>query len=121
MGRLAMLALLSTLGCGVSGGSFDGRQVYCPALPPRAREAAAPGTSRRWRRSMLVVITSDHGRAANFRDHGRAPESQPVWLVAAGGPIVARGVVAGAPIAELVGPAAGGNPATPSERSDRAA
>jgi hypothetical protein len=44
----------------------------------------------------LVVVTSDHGRAANFRDHGRQPESQPVWIVAAGGPIVARGLVAAA-------------------------
>jgi hypothetical protein len=44
----------------------------------------------------LVVVTSDHGRAANFRDHGRAPESQPVWLVAAGGPVVPRGLVAAA-------------------------
>jgi arylsulfatase A-like enzyme len=44
----------------------------------------------------LVIVTSDHGRAANFRDHGRAPESQASWLVAAGGPIVARGLVAAA-------------------------
>lgn len=44
----------------------------------------------------LVVVTSDHGRAANFRDHGRAPESQPVWLVAAGGPVAPRGLVAAA-------------------------
>jgi predicted AlkP superfamily pyrophosphatase or phosphodiesterase len=44
----------------------------------------------------LVVVTADHGRAANFRDHGRQPESQPVWLVAAGGPIGARGLVAAA-------------------------
>jgi hypothetical protein len=33
----------------------------------------------------LIVVTTDHGRAANFRDHGAfAPESRAVWLVAAG-------------------------------------
>jgi hypothetical protein len=33
----------------------------------------------------IVIVTTDHGRAANFRDHGGfAPESQAVWLVAAG-------------------------------------
>ena len=32
----------------------------------------------------IVVVTADHGRAANFRDHGDAPESSAVWLVAAG-------------------------------------
>jgi bisphosphoglycerate-independent phosphoglycerate mutase (AlkP superfamily) len=32
----------------------------------------------------IVLVTADHGRAANFRDHGDAPESSGVWLVAAG-------------------------------------
>jgi len=32
----------------------------------------------------MVFVTADHGRAANFRDHGDAPESSAVWLVAAG-------------------------------------
>ncbi len=32
----------------------------------------------------IVIVTADHGRAANFRDHGDAPESSAVWLVAAG-------------------------------------
>ncbi|MGZ3428933.1 MAG: alkaline phosphatase family protein, partial [Polyangia bacterium] len=32
----------------------------------------------------LLLVTADHGRAANFRDHGDAPESNAVWLVAAG-------------------------------------
>ena len=32
----------------------------------------------------IVLVTADHGRAANFRDHGDAPESSAVWLVAAG-------------------------------------
>jgi phosphopentomutase/2,3-bisphosphoglycerate-independent phosphoglycerate mutase family metalloenzyme len=35
----------------------------------------------------LLFVTADHGRAANFRDHGDAPESSAVWLVAAGGSI----------------------------------
>ncbi|HEY2745151.1 MAG TPA: hypothetical protein VGL86_11030, partial [Polyangia bacterium] len=32
----------------------------------------------------VFVVTADHGRAANFRDHGDAPESSAVWMVAAG-------------------------------------
>ena len=32
----------------------------------------------------IFVVTADHGRDANFRDHGDAPESSAVWLVAAG-------------------------------------
>jgi predicted AlkP superfamily pyrophosphatase or phosphodiesterase len=32
----------------------------------------------------LILVTTDHGRAANFRDHGRSPESGAAWLVAAG-------------------------------------
>jgi hypothetical protein len=35
----------------------------------------------------LLFVTADHGRAANFRDHGDAPESSAVWLVAAGASI----------------------------------
>ena len=41
----------------------------------------------------LFFVTADHGRAANFRDHGDAPESSGVWLVAAGRGIPARGFV----------------------------
>jgi hypothetical protein len=42
-----------------------------------------------------LVVTADHGRAAGFRDHGRAfPESARVWLVAAGSLIGARGRLA---------------------------
>jgi hypothetical protein len=41
-----------------------------------------------------VLITTDHGRASNFHDHGpRFPESGRVWLVAAGGAVRARGLV----------------------------
>ncbi len=44
-----------------------------------------------------VFVTTDHGRSAGFRDHGRAhPESARAWLVAAGGPIPARGLVSSA-------------------------
>jgi hypothetical protein len=47
----------------------------------------------------IVVVTADHGRSANFRDHGDSPESGEVWLVAAGGPIapVAAGPAPAAP------------------------
>lgn len=41
-----------------------------------------------------VFVTTDHGRAHGFRDHGgRFPESSRVWLVAAGPRIGARGDV----------------------------
>lgn len=41
-----------------------------------------------------LFVTTDHGRSTGFRDHGRAhPESARAWLVAAGGPIPARGLV----------------------------
>jgi Type I phosphodiesterase / nucleotide pyrophosphatase len=45
-------------------------------------------------RRTAVFVTCDHGRSANFRDHGAAwPESSRVWLVAAGGGIPAVGPV----------------------------
>jgi hypothetical protein len=76
-----------------------------------------------------VVVTTDHGRASDFCDHGqRYPESRRIWLVASGEDVRARGFVAaarrytlsdvaptvrallgiaagdGAPIAEIAGP-----------------
>jgi Metalloenzyme superfamily len=46
----------------------------------------------------LLVVTSDHGRGASFRDHGRAePESRRVWLIAAGARVPARGLVLDGP------------------------
>jgi phosphopentomutase len=46
-------------------------------------------------RHTTVLVTADHGRAYNFMDHGPAsPESGRVWLVAAGGDIHGRGLVA---------------------------
>ncbi len=38
-----------------------------------------------------LIITADHGRSLDFKNHGRsAPESSRVWLVAAGGGVVRR-------------------------------
>jgi hypothetical protein len=42
----------------------------------------------------VVIVTTDHGRAHDFRGHGgHAAESARVWLVAAGGSIPAEGAV----------------------------
>jgi arylsulfatase A-like enzyme len=41
-----------------------------------------------------VFVTADHGRARDYRFHGRRfPESARVWLLAAGGDVSARGLV----------------------------
>ncbi|HEY4011782.1 MAG TPA: alkaline phosphatase family protein [Polyangiaceae bacterium] len=46
-------------------------------------------------RHTTVVVTTDHGRAYNFRDHGAwHPESGRVWLVASGEDVGGRGLVA---------------------------
>jgi len=46
-------------------------------------------------RRTLVLLTSDHGRALDYRDHGgEYPESARVWLAAFGGPVRARGFAA---------------------------
>jgi hypothetical protein len=46
-------------------------------------------------RHTTVLVTTDHGRAYNFRDHGMwHPESGRVWLVAAGGDVRGRGLIA---------------------------
>ncbi|MCU1282100.1 MAG: hypothetical protein JWM53_5646 [bacterium] len=43
-----------------------------------------------------VIVTTDHGRAANFANHGGdAPESRRVWLFAAGGAVPALGFADG--------------------------
>jgi hypothetical protein len=42
------------------------------------------------RANTVVILTADHGRSANFVDHGDSAESSAVWLVAAGGPITHR-------------------------------
>src|SRR5262249_29211813 len=42
----------------------------------------------------VAIVPTDHGRNAAFRDHGRPGDgSERVWMVAAGGPIPARGFV----------------------------
>ncbi len=41
-----------------------------------------------------VVVTTDHGRARDFRSHGFQPEAARVWLVAMGPQVTARGLVA---------------------------
>lgn len=41
----------------------------------------------------VVLVTADHGRSDNFRDHGDTPESSAVWLVAAGASIRPRGLL----------------------------
>ena len=46
-------------------------------------------------RHTTVLVTADHGRAYDFKDHGgRYPESGRVWLVAAGGDVQGHGLVA---------------------------
>ena len=40
-----------------------------------------------------VVVTADHGRASDFRNHGSMPEAARVWMVAAGPRFAARGNV----------------------------
>jgi hypothetical protein len=43
-------------------------------------------------RRTLVLLTADHGRARDYREHGgQYPESARVWLAAFGGPVRARG------------------------------
>jgi hypothetical protein len=44
-------------------------------------------------RKTTVVVTADHGRSADFANHGRDPESARVFLIAAGGAVPARGFV----------------------------
>jgi hypothetical protein len=46
-------------------------------------------------RHTTVLVTADHGRAYDFRDHGMwHPESGRVWLVAGGADVRGRGLVA---------------------------
>jgi hypothetical protein len=46
-------------------------------------------------RHTTVLVTADHGRAYDFKDHGgRYPESGRVWLVAAGADVQGHGLVA---------------------------
>lgn len=45
-------------------------------------------------KTATVLVTSDHGRAKDFRNHGKAPESGRTWLLAAGAGIPVRGSLA---------------------------
>ena len=47
-------------------------------------------------RNTHVVVTADHGRAHDFKDHGSMPEAARVWMLAAGPRFLARGPVASA-------------------------
>ena len=40
-----------------------------------------------------VVVTADHGRSSDFKNHGSMPEAARVWMVAAGPRFAARGNV----------------------------
>ncbi|MGH7271668.1 MAG: hypothetical protein ACREJ3_14650, partial [Polyangiaceae bacterium] len=45
-------------------------------------------------RHTTVIVTADHGRAYDFKDHGAEfPESGRVWLAAFGGDVKGRGLV----------------------------
>jgi hypothetical protein len=56
---------------------------YLEAL--RRFDAFLGELSRTFDEHTLVIVTTDHGRARNFRDHGgHAPESRATWLIAAG-------------------------------------
>lgn len=42
----------------------------------------------------LLIVTTDHGRADNFAEHGpKFPESSRVWLIASGSLVQARGMI----------------------------
>lgn len=43
-------------------------------------------------RDAIVIVTTDHGRAADFGDHGADEPSSHAWVVAAGGPLPSRGL-----------------------------
>ncbi len=46
-----------------------------------------------WGERTMILVTTDHGREAHFRAHGRAyPESARAWLVGAGGGLSSRGL-----------------------------
>jgi hypothetical protein len=44
-------------------------------------------------RSTHLIVTADHGRATDFRNHGAMPEAARVWMVASGPRFLARGTV----------------------------
>ncbi|HSQ63222.1 MAG TPA: alkaline phosphatase family protein [Polyangiaceae bacterium] len=65
---------------------------YLEAL--RAADSFLGELEKRVSARTAILVTSDHGRNAEFREHGgRWPESGRVWLVAKGGGIAARGLL----------------------------
>jgi hypothetical protein len=44
-------------------------------------------------RNTHVVVTTDHGRASDFKNHGGMPEAARVWMIASGPRFLARGPV----------------------------
>jgi hypothetical protein len=52
------------------------------------------GTMGAYGAETTILVTADHGRAADFVAHGEAPESARVWLLAGGGAVEPRGAIA---------------------------
>lgn len=60
--------------------------AFIGALVAKASQREAQGER------IAIFVTTDHGRAANFRDHGGAyPESRRVWLGARGAALLSAG------------------------------
>ena len=74
----------------------DDRAGYIDAL--RTADAFLAALDARLPASATILVTADHGRAANFRDHGMMPEAARVWLVARGAGIDARGPLDQSPV-----------------------
>ena len=75
----------------------DDRKGYIDAL--RTADAFLADLEARLPARSTIFVTADHGRAANFRDHGGAmPEAARVWLVARGAGIDARGPLDASPV-----------------------
>jgi hypothetical protein len=74
----------------------DDRVGYIDAL--RTADAFLSDLEARLPPRSTLIVTADHGRAANFRDHGAMPEAARVWLVARGAGIDARGPLDESPV-----------------------
>jgi len=74
----------------------DNRVGYMDAL--RTADAFLAQLETRVSEHAAIFVTADHGRAANFKDHGATPEAARVWLVARGAGIDARGPLEASPV-----------------------
>jgi hypothetical protein len=74
----------------------DNRTGYVDAL--RTADAFLAQLEERVSEHAAILVTADHGRAANFKDHGMMPEAARVWLVARGAGIDARGPLEASPV-----------------------